>query len=401
MPGPYNRWYVAVGLGVATIVSYGITQYLFGVLVVPIQHDLGASRAAVSGAFSGSVAVWGLLGVPVGRLVDRYGARWLMTAGSLLGAGSLFALARIHTLWQLYLLWSGGLGLAMALTLYSVTFTVIANFFVARRGTALAVLTTIGGLSSPIYIPASGWLVAHLGWRHSLDVLALTVLLVALPIHALVVRRPPAAAVLEGTPLGHALRGRVFWLLTLAAGLSLMAATVVFAHAVAFLISRSYPAVTAAGLVGLVGLASLPGRFVFNVVSDRFGPQGLLALCTFLQGVGLVALLMAGPSIWVFAFVAVYGLAFGAISPLRAAVNAEHFGRRAYGAITGAQNLPTQLLSAVGPLLAGYLYDVLGNYHVAFSLTAGAFFAAALLILLTPRAESAGQLGVEKAAGSL
>lgn len=400
MTRPCYGWYVVAGLGLTTIVSYGITQYLFGVLVVPIQQDLGTSRAAVSGAFSGGVAVWGLLGLPVGRLVDRYGARWLMTAGSLVGAGCLFGLARIHALWQLYLLWSGGLGLAMALTLYSVTFTVIANFFVRRRGTALAVLTTVGGLSSPIYIPAAGWLVAHLGWRHTLDVLALTVLLIALPIHALVVRRPPAGAVIEGTALGEALRGRVFWLLTLSAGLSLMAGTVVFAHAVAFLIGRGYPAVSAAGLVGLVGVASLPGRFIFNVVSDRLGPQGLLAFCTALQGAGLALLLLAGPPIWVLLFVALYGLAFGAISPLRAAVNAEHFGRLAYGAITGAQNLPVQLLAAIGPLLAGYLYDVLGDYRVAFSLTAAAFFAAALLLLLTPPAQGVGQLEVVNRAGS-
>lgn len=389
-----------VGLGLATIVSYGVTQYLFAVLVVPVQHDLGVSRAAVSGAFSGGVAIWGLLGVPVGRLVDRYGARWLMTAGSLWGAGCLFGLARMNSLWQFYLLWSGGLGLAMALTLYPVTFTVIANFFERGRGTALAVLTTIGGLSSPIYIPAAGWLVAHLGWRSALEVLAVSVLLVALPVHSLLVRRPPHQEQVAGTALGAALRGRVFWLLTLAAGLSLMAGTVVFAHTVAFLIGRGYPPVTAAGLVGLVGLASLPGRFVFNVISDRFGPQGLLALCTALQGVGLVALLMAGPAAWVFVFVAIYGLAFGAISPLRAAVNAEHFGRLAYGAITGAQNLPTQLLSAVGPLLAGYLYDLLGDYRLAFSLTAAAFLAAALLILLTPRAQPAGQVAPANRAGS-
>src|SRR5438270_3143745 len=182
MPRPprttFHGWYLVVGLGVTTIVSYGISQYLFGVLVVPIQHDLGWSRATISGAYSLGLVVAGVLGLGVGRLVDRYGARQLMSVGSVLGAASLVGLSRMTSVWQLYLLWAGCLGLAMALTLYPVTFVVVANWFQRRRGTALAVLTVVGGLSSPIYIPLAGLLVARLGWRQALLVLAATAVLI-------------------------------------------------------------------------------------------------------------------------------------------------------------------------------------------------------------------------------
>ena len=144
-----------VVLGITTIISYGTTQYLFGVLVVPIDTTFHWGRASISGAYAIGLIIAGLLGVPIGYLVDRWGARLLMSCGSALAGLALIGLARVDGIFQFYLLWSGGLGLAMALTLYPVTFTVVANWFVRKRGTALAVLTLVGGLSSPIYAHAS------------------------------------------------------------------------------------------------------------------------------------------------------------------------------------------------------------------------------------------------------
>jgi len=398
---PFYGWYLVVGLGVTTIVSYGISQYLFGVLLVPIQTDLHWSRATISGAFSLGVVLSGFLGLIVGRLVDRYGARLLMSAGSILGGLTLFLLSRVTEVWQFYLLWAGCLGVAMALTLYSVTFVVIANWFQRRRGTALAVLTVLGGLSSPIYIPFAGLLVARLGWRPALLVLGTTALVIALPIHALLVRRRPEDMGLlpdgDSMPEGHdptskpryrlgqAMRRPAFWTQMTAGALSSAAYSVLLAHVVAYLIGRGYDPVLAAGVLGLAGLASLPGRFIFNVVSDRFGPQRLLGLCLLFQGLSVFLLMAAGPFPFLVAFIVVYGSAFGAISPLRASVLADHFGRVAFGAITSAQGVSSGIFAGIGPFLAGFLYDLYGDYRLAFSLTAAAFLGASLAIFLTPR----------------
>jgi MFS family permease len=404
-PKTFYGWYLVAGLGVTTIVSYGISQYLFGVLVVPIQHDLGWSRATISGAYSLGLVVSGVLGLGVGRLVDRYGARLLMSLGSVLGAASLVGLSRMTAVWQLYLLWAGCLALAMALTLYPVTFVVVANWFQRRRGTALAMLTVLGGLSSPIYIPLAGLLVARLGWREALLGLAATAVVIALPIHALLVRRRPEDLgllpdggsmpeghdpdVVGGHRLGEALRKPAFWSLLAASALSGAAYSVLLVHLVAYLISRGYDPVVAAGVFGLTGLASLPGRFIFNVISDRFGPQPLLGLCLAIQGLSVFLLMAAGPVAFLVAFIAVYGSAFGAISPLRASVLADHFGRLAYGSITAAQGLPIGISAGLGPLLAGLLYDLFGNYSLALGLTAGAFLASALAVFATPRVRPA------------
>jgi MFS family permease len=142
-------------LGITTIISYGTTDYLFGVLVIPLTSTFHWSRVGISGAYALSFVLSGVLGVPIGYAVDRWGARWLMTGGSALAGLVFMALSHMQTLWQLYALWSCGIGVVMALTLYPVSFTVATNWFVRRRGTALAVLTLLGGLASLIFVPLS------------------------------------------------------------------------------------------------------------------------------------------------------------------------------------------------------------------------------------------------------
>jgi MFS family permease len=394
----YYGWTLVGALGLTTIVSYGTTQYLFGVLLVPIQHETGWSRGAISGAYSLSFIAVGVAGIPIGRLVDRHGARVLMAGGSALGAFSLIALAQVHELWQLYVLWAAGLGLSMALTFYSVSFVVVANWFQRRRGAALALLTLVGGLASPVYIPLAGLLVASVGWRGTVVVMGLSQLLIALPLHATLVRRHPEDLGLRpdgdaepdernlpgGAALGAALGRAAFWMLTLSGTLSLAAGSAVNAHQVPYMIGRHYSPVLAASMAGLIGLASLPGRFALNTISDRIAPQGLLAACIAAQALGVALLATAGSLPLLVAYVAVYGLSFGAISPLRASVMAQHFGRSSYGSITGAQGVAIWLGAGLGPLAAGWLYDRTGTYALALGLAVAALALSSLAIACTP-----------------
>ena len=361
-------------------------------------------RASISGAYALGIIVAGLLGVPIGLFVDQRGARLLMSSGSALGGLALIGLARMETILQFYLLWSGALGLAMALTFYPVTFTVVANWFVRKRGTALAILTLVGGLSSPLYVPLAGTLVAHIGWRTTLVVLGLTQLLIALPLHAFLLRRhpedmglspdgeaisplPAAHGPLPGATLAEALHSTAFWLLTASLSLVFLGSTVIFVHQIAFLIGRGYNAVFAATLSGLLGLVSLPGRYILNVLSSRISPQKLLMLSVTAQAVGLVILVLASSTSWLILYVVVYGVAYGAFSPLRASVMADHFGRRAYGLITAVQGIPMAICAGLGPVAAGWLYDGLHQYAAAFWLCAAAFMLAALGIAVVPRPE--------------
>jgi MFS family permease len=292
--------------------------------------------------------------------------------------------------------------MSMALTFYPVTFTVITNWFDRRRGSALAVLTLLGGLASPVFVPLAGVLVEHAGWRATLVLFGALQLAVAAPAHALLVRRrpedlgllpdgqAPAAAgpaepVLEGAGFRQAVATLPFWSLTASFAFGWLAHSVILAHQVPYLIGRGFDPVLAATLAGLLGVASLPGRYLLNRLSERLGPQSLLAGCYVAQGVGvaLLALATSAPLVW--AYVALYGSAFGAISPLRASTMADQFGRRAYGAITAASGIPVAMAGAVGPIAAGAIYDGVGSYGPALALSTVAFLVSALAVVLTPR----------------
>lgn len=403
---PYYGWIIMAVLGVTTIISYGTSQYLFGVLVVPLEHDQGWSRTSTSGAYALSALLTGLLGVPVGRLVDRHGPRVPMAAGSLLAGVTLLLLGGVQQLWQFYLLWGGGIGLAMALTLYPVSFTVAANWFAQRRPAALAVLTLLGGLSSPLFLPLSGTLVGALGWRSALAWLAAIELLVAFPLHALVLRRHPEdlglhpdgaaqaptaggdldrPAHLRGWTLRQALGQRAFWTLLASQALFSYTWTALVAHQVAFLTGRGHEPLVAAAVAGSLGLTSVAGRASYTVFGRRVRPQVALTWSTLATAAGIVALLNEQAWGLLAAYVVLYGASAGITTPLRASVLADHVGRRAYGAISAVIGLPGSAFGAAGPFVTGWLYDATGDYTLPLLLAVGALVVSAACIAATPR----------------
>jgi len=406
-PRPYYGWTLVVSLGAISVIAYGTLQYLFGVLVVPVEQELHWSRAQLSLGYSATLLVAGLLGYPVGRLVDRRGARGVIAAGALLAGLGLLGLSRVTRPWQWQLLWGGGLGLAAAMTEYPVSFTVVANWFHRRRGAALALLTLLGGLASPIFIPLAGWLVPRIGWRETLCACGLLHLCVALPLALLTVRRHPEdsglfpdgapsaaeAATAPGTGLSprEAAGQPAFWTLTATTLASQLGSNVLFAHQVAYMIGRGQTPAVAATLTGMVGLASLPGRYYFNVLSDRFLPQRLLAISQAVLALGVLLLLTADSTAWLLLYLVVYGSAFGAPGGLLTSARAQHFGRRCFGSISALQGYPAQAAAALGPLLAGWLYDRSGGYQATFATVALLYGLSAAAMLATPRPGPAGR----------
>ena len=393
-------------LGVTTIISYGTSQYLFGLLVSPIAHELGWSNAAIGAAYSGTVLVSGIAGLALGRALDRFGARVLMSLGSLIGGLSLIAIASVHSLVAFDLLWTVGMGVGTALTYYPVSFTVVANWFDRQRAQALAFLTFLGALASPFFYPLAGLAIAAFGWRQAVILMGALQLLVAFPLHALVVRRHPedhglhpdgAAKRSDWTPesgLGFAgaMRSGAFWMLTSALSLAYFASTAILLQHVAYLIARGYAPALAATLVGFFGIVYLPGRWLVAVAGKRISSTTLLAIAFLMEAAGIALLAFAQSIWWVGAYVLVFGIAYGATAPLRGAIVAERFGRRAYGTIFATQNAIVGVFAALGPIAAGHLIDVSG-YLPAFYVCIAACGAAAIVLAWTrtsnqPRSEA-------------
>lgn len=186
----YYGWILVLALGVTETTSWGILYYTFTVFVTPMEAELGWSRAAMTGAFSAALLLSGVAAVPIGRWLDRHGARLVMTLGSCAGTLLLLAWSAVRDLALFYLIWAG-IGVAMAAVLYEPAFAVVAKWFHRRRSQALTAITLMGGLASAIFLPLAAWLVEVQGWRAALITLALILGIVTIPTHALLLRRRP------------------------------------------------------------------------------------------------------------------------------------------------------------------------------------------------------------------
>lgn len=252
----------------------------------------------------------------------------------------------------------------------------------------MGLLTLIAGLSVTIFLPLTQWLVGLLGWRGAVLVLG-TILLAAVgSLSLLVVRDRPReeTATRELDPKGtyaELLRSlhhtdRTFWLVSVAFFLGLAATFALLFHQVAYLQDLGFSPTEVATAVGIAGIASLPARFVLPVLGDYVGPP-LLVGAVFAT-LAASALVVFEASEWwqVYLYVALFGVAFGAVLPLRAVVMARHFRGVFYGRLMGLQYAMLALAIAGGPALAGALRDLMGTYSAAW------LGAAAMFILATP-----------------
>lgn len=379
----YYGWILVGALSLAEMTAWGVLYYSFSVFLVPMQQELGWSRASMAGAFSLALLLSGIAGVPIGRWVDRHGPRLLMTVGAIAAALLVFAWGRVTDLTTFYLIW-GGIGVTMAATLYEPAFAIVAKWFVRRRGRALTVLTFVAGFASVIYIPLAGWLIRAQGWRGALVTLACLLAVGTVPLHAFVLRRRPEDLGLapdgDGAPAGEsghpihpqgersvtldaALRGATFWWLTAAFVMNVIGVIAINVHLVSYLIDHGFEASFAAAAMGLVGIMALPGRLIFTPLGDLVPRSLLTAFLFLLQTFSLLVLLWAKSKAGVFGFVALFGAGFGAITPARAALIAEYYGPASYGSINGVLALFLTFAGALAPLGAAWGHDLMGGYE--------------------------------------
>ncbi len=369
---PYG-WVLVAALSVTETISWGIVYYTFPVLLQAMEHDLGASRVAVTGALSVALAVSALAGVPAGRWLDRYGPRALMTAGSCLAAGLLLAWSRVHSLAWLYAVW-GAMGLAMAATLYEPAFAAVVHWFPHRRERALLIVTLVAGLASTIFMPLAAWLLQRLGWRMTVQVAAAFLAATTIPIHAFVLRSNPAGRpggssaepAAEGVPLRAALGTVMFWVLAAAFAAGSFIAVAVSVHGLSYLTQRGYSPAAAAAAVGWMGAMQLPGRLLFVPVVSRLGSGRATAAIFLAQGAGLALLALVGSLPLLIVVIVVLGSANGMSTLARATAIADRFGGRYYGSVNGAIAVGANGARALAPVGASMLSVWLGGYGGTF-----------------------------------
>ncbi len=409
-PPLYYGWIVIGTLAITEPISWGILFYGFGVMLTPIQQEMGWSQAELTGAFSLMLLISGISAVPVGWWLDRHGARGLMTLGSCLATVAIIAWAQVQTLFGFYLIWIA-IGVITAMILYEPAFAVAATWFVRRRSQALTLLTFGGGLASVIFVPLITWLIQLYGWRTTLWILAGILAATTIPLHALLLRRSPSAvgALPDGAigllakaqdkalphsvqvihyteqpiTLGTALRNHAFWGLSLAFALSSLSAIALAVHLLPFLTQQGYPGAFAALTASVLGGSQIPGRLIFGPLGSRLSLRVITACLFAMMSCGLLILWLA-PTTWTILIgAALFGMGSGASSPARAALVGEFYGITNYGTINGMMALVLTLARASAPVAMGLLYTWTGGYTAVFWVLILSATGAVVGILLT------------------
>ena len=350
----------------------------FGVFFNPLMNEYDWSRAGISGAVSVSFCLYGFSSILLGRLNDRVGPRFIMAiSGIFLGVGYLL-MSRLTSLWQLYLLYSLLVGIGISGT-DVVLLSTIARWFVRLRGRMSGVLkvgTGVGMLVMPLF---TNWLITAFGWRTAFFVMGIVVLIPFIGLSQLLVRDPArrglrpdgdgrvtakiTQAAEKGFTLRQALKNLQLWLICTAYFLLLVCVFTVLLHIVPHAIDLGIPPNWATRVLATIGGLSIVGRIIMGFSSDRIGNKWALTICYSFLCVSLGWLLLANRLWMLFVFAIVYGFAHGGFFVVMSPLIAEFFGTASHGAIFGMMIFVSNIGGAIGPLLAGYVFDLTGSYR--------------------------------------
>lgn len=388
-----SRWASLTILASLVAVSFGSLFYAYSVMITNKAAGGRFSTTTLSTAYAGFVLVGGLLAFPVGRIADRRGVRPFVLLGSILGAAGLLAISVAGAAWQVVAASWLLLGPAAAMTFYEPAFVAVDQWFgAAKRGSAIALLTVVGGLAGPIFLPLTGALVDAIEWRAAARVLALTLLVAGLAAAAALPGHDGDRHVEYKIPKLRARAGeRRFVLFTISIVLSFGALQAVFFHRIAAFEDLGFSVGLVATWAGIAGLLSFPGRFGAPLVRGRFGGLWLYAVFAIGMSVSVAMILVADASWLMVAHFVLFGLAFGGLLPLRAVIMGQWFSGSSYGSIMGAQWSLAAVAGAAGPWLVGIGRDATGSYDGPMLFVIGALAISGVLAFLARAAPGSDQ----------
>ena len=376
--------YIIVAAAFIILTVMGATYYSFGVFFTPLLTEFGWTRAMTSGAFSLCILLEGVLGIVMGRATDRWGPRTVITlCGFLLGLGFLL-MSQISALWHFYLLYGVIIGIGMG-GLWVPPVSIVARWFTQKRRnmmTGIAVAGTgIGGLVTP---PLATWLISTYDWRLSYVILG-SIALVLVVLAAQFLKRDPARVgqlpygdnqrEIHESPLGNdglSLREAVYtkqlWLVS---GIFLcfgFCVFVIMVHIVPHAIELGIPPASAANILAIIGGVGIAGKAIMGAATDRIGTRTGIIIGLILMIVVLAWLTVAGELWMLYLLAAFFAFGYGTMVTLMSPIIADLFGLSSLGILLGIVNFAATIGCAIGPVLAGWLFDINGSYQLAFLL---------------------------------
>ncbi len=390
-PARFHYAWVVMAITFLTLIVAAGVRSVPGVLIVPLEHEFGWSRATISFAVSINLLLYGLIGPFAAGFINLYGPRRIMLlAFTLVAAGVTSTALVMKTPWQLTLLWGVLVGSGTGLTALVLGATVVHRWFHVHRGTIMGVLTASTATGQLLFLPLLAHVIEKYGWRSAVFIIV-GVLLAMLPLIFFLMRDRPAGAVRPfglspdepmaapapaGNPFSEAisalrfgLRHRDFWLL--AGSFFICGAStngLIGTHLVPACMDHGIPEVKAAGLLAVMGIFDLIGTTASGWLSDRFSNRWLLFVYYGLRGLSLLFLPSAfQPETHRLSLFAVfYGLDWIATVPPTVALTAQAFGREKVGIMFGWIIASHQIGAALAAWGAGLIRTNEGAYDHAF-----------------------------------
>jgi len=381
----------------------------FTVLFIPISQSLGLTNAQTAMPFALSRAENGLMGPITGWLLDRYGVRRLMLIGTIFTGVGYILLAQTSTFWAFVFVYLFVVSVGSSTSFMQASTTAINTWFARRRGIAMSINSAAFRLGGAFMVPLLSVAVLRWGWETAALWVGIGMLVLIAPLSILFKRSPESIGLgPDGDPLPKqvsgsdaesnsteitatdddwtakdAIRTRAFWVLALGTVLRMSVHGTIFVHFVPILVWKGETQQTAANLIGLVALISVPLILYFGWLSDRLGRQKLLAGC-YISAASSLLLLNVVDGTWpiLLAMIMFTGTEIG--SGLNWALVGDLFGRKRFATIRGLLSPIYNVALFSMPILAGWIKDETGSYEIVLN-AGGVIMIAAALTFLTIR----------------
>lgn len=400
----YGWWIVIASFFIALYIG-GAVFFGFTAFFEPIVREFGWSYTAVSIGVALRGLEMGIIAPLMGFLADRFGSRKLVLFGVITVGCGLVLISQTRSLVMLYsgfLLLSLGAGGCASIVL----FTAVANWFKRNIGKALGI-AACGFGAGGLIVPVIPWLIDVHGWRTALVILASGMWLIGIPLAFVIRDKPekygylpdgdvmPAMASSSQVQLpevensfAEVIKGRTLWFISLAESVRWMILTAVVVHIMPYLTSIGVSRANAAFVAAAVPLVSLIGRFGFGWLADAFDKRYLMAITYGLAGLGMLALSYSSAWLAMFLFIICFSLAHGGGVTLRGAMMSEYFGRSSFGKSLGTIMGISSIGGILGPILAGWTFDVRGSYHLIWLFFCGLTAVSVIAILMVKSSQS-------------
>lgn len=409
-PRIFYGWYIVMAHMLLHFYMSVIFVYGMGVFLGPITSQMGWTRAQFSIA-TGLQRIEGSVASPIiGFVVDRFGSKKVVLAGTFLIATGVLLLSSVNSLWMFYTSYMF-IALGMSSTIGIPFSTPVAKWFRRNRGKAMGWMF-VGATFSGIFLPLLALSIESIGWRTTLLFCSTGIIIIGIPA-TIVVRsnpepygflpdgdQPESANIgtdqpnnqvkvssIYGATVMEAISTPAFWILATIFGLLAMSTSAMFLHQVPYFESIGFSRASATTTIATFTLLSGIGRLGFGWLMDYVDPKLALAGLGVLTVIGLLSLLFITEYWHTLIYALLLGIAFGGSIPARPILTSEYFGTKAFGSITGLMQSLGVVGAFIAPVLMGYLFDTSGSYRLAILILSGLIATAVPLALILPKSK--------------